>query len=295
MADSMNNQHAEVSDSSIQIGDCTLYCGDAQAILAQVPSNSIHAVVTSPPYDNLRAYEGPCWAFEPIAHQLTRVLMPGGVLVWIVGDETVNGSETGTSFAQALYFKEQCGLRLHDTMIYQKLNPGGARGSIYGYWQVFDFMFVFAKGPLQTFHPLLDRPNAHYRWPTTQSGGRRNRDGTLQACKAMSCGMYGRRGNIWSYPRGEGGDHPAVFPEGLACDHIASWSNVGETILDPFMGAGTTGCAAVKLGRSFIGIELVPRYFTLACRRIQEATNQLRLFHVPTVSSLPEPQQERFW
>lgn len=286
---------AEAIASPTQIGDCTLYQGDAQAILAQVPCKSIPVVVTSPPYDDLRAYEGACWEFEPIAQELTRVLMPGGVLVWVVGDATINGSETGTSFRQALYFKEHCGLSLHDTMIYHKLNPGGARGSVYGYWQVFEFMFVFSKGTPRTFHPLEDRPNAHYRRIVTQTGGRRNWDGTSQGRKAMSFGQYGRRGNIWSYPRSAGGEHPAVFPEDLARDHIASWSNAGERILDPFMGAGTTGCATVKLGRSFLGIELVPRYFSLACRRIQDAANQLRLFPVPTRSAVPKPQQEGFW
>ena len=264
-----------------QIGACTLYRGDAQEILPLLPCESVHMGITSPPYDNLRAYHRATWEFEPIAHLLTHTLILGGLLVWIVGDQSVNGSETGTSFRQVLYFKEQCGLNLHDTMIYHKLNPGGARGSIYAYWQVFEFMFVLSKGNPRTFHPLCDRPNAHYRRLVTQSGGRRNWDGTSQGCKAMSFEIYGRRGNIWSYPRGAGGAHPAVFPDELAHDHIISWSDMGDTVLDPFMGSGTTGVACVKLGRSFVGIEIEPCYFDLACQRIDEATRQGDLFVSP--------------
>ena len=269
-----------------QIGDCTLYRGDALEILPTLAADSVHVVITSPPYDDLRTYAGATWTFEPLADSLTQTLTPGGVLVWVVGDATINGSETGTSMHQALYFMEQCGLNLHDTMIYHKANPGGARGSIYGYWQVFEFMFVLTKGRPQTFHPLRDRANAK-AGATGRAGGRRNRDGTIEPPTVLTTVPYGRRGNIWSYPRGDGGLHPAVFPEALARDHIQSWSNVGDTVLDPFAGSFTTGVACIQLGRRFLGIEIEPRYFDLGCRRIEEAYRQLALFPQPAPPAVP--------
>jgi DNA modification methylase len=263
-----------VGCEEVTIGACRLICGDAREVLPTMPAMSIDLCVTSPPYDNLRQYGGHKWDFEPIATGVSACLQQGGVLVWIVSDATIAGSETGTSLRQALYWKEHCGLHLHDTMIYHRANPGGARGSIHGYWQEFDFMFVFTRGALRTFHPLQDRRNAQYARVFTLSGGRRNWDGTTQDSKTMNAAMYGRRGNIWTYRREAGGDHPAVFPEALARDHILSWTNVGDRVLDCFMGSGTSGVACAKLGRAFVGIDIEHKYFDLACRRIEQAYAQ---------------------
>jgi DNA modification methylase len=272
-----------------QIGDCMLYRGDAGEILPLLTTQSVDLCLTSPPYDALRAYKGFQWDFTCCANSLIPLLSPGGILVWIVGDATVNGSETGTSFRQALYFRDVCGLRLHDTMICLKENPGGARGSIRGYWQAFDFMFVFANGQLRVFHPLMDRRNKLLGM-RHKAGGRRNYDGTIEPGRFRDDQIYGRRSNIWSYGRDtSGAEHPALMPEKLALDHITSWTNVGDSVLDPFAGMFTVGAMCVRTGRRFVGIEIESRYFDLGCQRLEDAVRQGTLFSPVNYDS---PRQE---
>ncbi len=256
------------------IGNATLYLGDCLDVMATMPADSIDLTVTSPPYDNLRTYNGTLndWTpekWQAIIRELFRVTKQDGVVVWVVGDATIKGSETGTSFRQALYAMD-CGFRLHDTMIYQKANSGGARGSNAAYWQAYEFMFVLAKGAPK-LSPIEDRPNAK-AGQTYKGGGRRNADGTITPCKIMATPQFGRRTNVWTYSvGGKRGDHPAIFPEALARDHILSWSNPGDVVLDPFLGSGTTGKMALLAGRRFIGIERDPGYFKIASDRIAGA------------------------
>jgi len=135
-----------------------LYCIDNVQGMKKLPSNFVDLTVTSPPYDNLRIYDGYCFDFESVAKELFRITKEGGVVVWIVNDETKNGSETGTSFRQALYFM-QVGFNLHDTMIWNK-NGFSAVGALKTrYSPVFEYMFIFTKGKLKTFNPLKDRKN----------------------------------------------------------------------------------------------------------------------------------------
>lgn len=252
-----------------------LHLGDCKDVLATMPDGSIDLTVTSPPYDNLRTYKGYTFDFEPIAQQLYRVTKPGGVVVWVVGDATINGSETGTSFRQALYFKE-IGFNL-ETMIYQ--TPGvGAKGSNNYYWQVFEFMFVLSKGTPKTVNRLKDKKNKRAGSVST-SGFKQNSVGTrLHPEGGTIVGEYGYRDNVWVILAGNNGDeqteHPAPFPEALARDHILSWSNPGDTVLDPMMGSGTTGKMAVKYDRNFIGIEIAADYLAIAERRIRDAQQQ---------------------
>lgn len=254
-----------------------LFNGDCLSVLPSIADNSIDLVVTSPPYDELRTYSGTLeWNFEvfqAVAQQLTRVLKDGGVIVWIVGDATVKGSETGTSFKQALYFKE-LGLRLFDTMIYQKTgvtSPSKAR-----YYQAFEYMFVFSKGKNKTFNPILDRKNKwRERWGKTRRI--KQADGTFsQERDDRLAPEYGMRFNVWQINQAHNystkdkfaAQHPAIFPEQLANDHILSWSNAGDVVLDPFMGSNTTGKMAMLNRRGFIGIEKVPAYFDIAVKRL---------------------------
>lgn len=235
--------------------------------------NSVDLTVTSPPYDNLRTYNGYCFRFEEVAQELYRVTKPGGVVVWVVGDATVQGSETGTSFRQALYFKE-CGFNLHDTMIYAKQNPIPQNHNRYE--QQFEFMFVLSKGKPKTFNPI--------KVPTINGGkvidwGKRRavaetaaRRGSDES-KPIVTNPEKNRFNIWTYPVGGNGSfkHPAPFPESLARDHVLSWSNTGDLVFDPFVGSGTTGKVARELGRRFIGADISKEYAEMARRRIAES------------------------
>lgn len=251
-----------------------LMLGDCVACMGEIPDASVDLTVTSPPYDSLRKYNGYSFDFEAVARELYRVTKPGGVVVWVVGDATVKGSETGTSFRQALYFRDACGFNLHDTMIYRKANPGIA-GSNYCYLGAFEYMFVFSKGRPNAVNLIKDRRNLRSGM-TTAGSNRRGVDGSTAPMRRFEQAEFGRRFNIWEYPTGGRAiGHPAPFPEALARDHILSWSNPGDTVFDPFMGSGTTGKMAVLADRKFIGVELSDQYFhDIAVPRITAAVRQ---------------------
>jgi site-specific DNA-methyltransferase (adenine-specific) len=235
--------------------------------MSRMPDCFIDLTVTSPPYDNLRNYNGYNFNFEAIARELFRVTEPGGVLVWIVGDATINGNETGTSFKQALFFKD-CGFNLLDTMIYQK-GGSGATGSNNAYWQDFEYMFVFSKGKIKTFNPIKDRENKVKPSCKIESQGHRYQDGQTKPKRLIKRAEFGKRFNIWKYHEsGTRNKHPAVFPVQLVSDHIISWSNVGDLVYDPFMGSGTTAKMAILNHRNFIGSEIPQECCNIAQERI---------------------------
>lgn len=248
--------------------------------MSRMPDNFIDLTVTSPPYDNLRDYKGYSFPFEEIGKQLYRVTKPGGVVVWVVGDATVNGSETGTSFKQALYFKE-IGFNLHDTMIYQK-NKAPINANRYE--DKFEFMFILSKGKVSKFNPIKEKS---IKTGSKQTAGQR--DKKTGNVKVRTNGYnyvneYKLRGNIWFYYHGNGeGDkiseeHPARFPEQLAVDHIYSWSNEGDIVYDPFGGSGTTAKMAHLMKRNWILSEISSEYCELAKKRIAPYLAQTSLF-----------------
>lgn len=256
--------------------------------MARMPDCFIDLTVTSPPYDGLRNYNGYSFPFEEIAKELYRVTKQGGVVVWVVGDATVDGSETGTSFKQALYFKE-IGFNLHDTMIY---NRSGKFPETNRYWQDFEYMFVLSKGKPKTFNPI--------KYKSVRQEGekvlarKRTKEGKLieDTCHKKQTQFKGEKngGNIWYIPAGWmksskdeiAYEHPAIFPEKLASDHIISWSNEGDLIYDPFMGSGTTAKMAMLNNRNYIGSEISKEYCEIAEQRIM----QTRL-----IQGTPDPTQ----
>lgn len=242
-----------------------IYNEDCLSTMSLMNDGFINLTVTSPPYDNLRKYNGYSFDFENVAKELFRVTKEGGVLVWVVGDATIKGSETGTSFKQALFFME-CGFNLYDTMIYEKASriPTESR-----YYNVIEYMFVFSKGKPTTFNPIADHKNI------TAGAVKRmdkviNKGDNIKSDKINITGEFSRRSNIWRY--GTGGNdktgHPAVFPERLVNDHIISWSNKNDLVYDPFMGSGTTAKMAILNNRYFIGSEISSEYCETANNRI---------------------------
>lgn len=253
---------------------------DNCAAMAKMENDFIDLTVTSPPYDNLRTYNGNAkdWneaKWKDVIQLLYRVTKPGGVVVWIVADATIDGSESGTSFRQALWAAE-CGFRLHDTMIYEKpalaFPDSGKR-----YYSAFEFMFVWSKGEPKTFNAIRDHKNLT---PGLMISARERRpDGSMNSGKSRTGerqNFYSIRRNIWRIANNTGprNEHPAIFPEALARDHILTWSNPGDLVMDPFTGSGTTGAMAVTTGRDFVGIELDPTYFEVAKKRIKKAESQ---------------------
>ena len=244
--------------------------------MARMPNNFIDLTVTSPPYDNLRAYNGYSFDFEAVAKELYRVTKQGGVVVWVVGDATVKGSETGTSFKQALYFKE-CGFNLHDTMIWRKTNPVPQFPTIKRYTSDFEYMFILTKGQPKTFNAIETatktagrKINRNTRSAFSDQSADRPRDviTTTKATKRLT--------NTWDIGVGSRNkEHPAIFPEQLANDHIISWSNKGDLILDPMAGSGTTLKMAQKNNRNYIGIEISPEYCELIKKRLKQVQQRL--------------------
>jgi DNA modification methylase len=253
-----------------------IICGDSAEVLKTFEADCIDLTVTSPPYDNLRAYNGFVFDFEPIARELYRVTKPGGVVVWVVADATIDGSETLTSFRQALYFRE-LGFNT-ETMVYE-IAGTGAKGSNYYYWQSFEYMFVFSKGQPKTSNRIADIKNSMagkrrgVRTKAAQLGSRVDRQNVIAP-------DYSVRPNVWRYGVGQDETlgHPAPFPEALARDHILTWSNPGDLVLDPFAGSGTTLKMAKETGRNYIGIEISPDYCKLIERRIAGANVPLPFF-----------------
>ncbi len=265
----------------------TIYCGDSLDVLSGMADESVDCCITSPPYDNLRDYKGYSFDFEGIANQLFRVIKQGGVVVWIVGDATVNGSETGTSFRQALHFKE-IGFNIHDTMIY--LKDGTPFPESNRYSQIFEYMFVLSKGKLKTFNPIKRKTTLKNikKNPATQTC--RKKDGSLSPKQYEMNKSEMIQYNVWQYGVGymkSAKDkyifqHPAIFPEQLAVDHILSWSNSKEIILDPFFGSGTVGAMAVRYGRRYIGIDISEEYCAIAAKRIDSELRQANIFREMT-------------
>lgn len=242
-----------------------IHCGDNCDVLRTLDDDSIDLAVTSPPYDNLRTYGGHDWDFEGVATQLWRVVKTGGVVVWIVNDATVDGSETGTSFRQALRFMD-IGFRLHDTMIYHK--HGMPTDPRLRYFQRWEYMFVFSNEAPVTYNPIADVPSSNRK---QVNGVNRNGDSLESTRKQWVTPEKTIRGNVWEFdPRNCEGDHPAAFPEKLARDHILSWSNEGDIVLDPFNGSGTTTKMARETGRRAIGIEINEEYCDIAAKRLEQ-------------------------
>lgn len=271
-----------MSDWKSSCGKARILCGDANVRLAELPDGSVHLVLTSPPYDALREYGGHSWDFFTIATEISRLLCDGGMLCWNVGAQVVDGSESLAPFKQAIFFVEQCGLRLHDTMLYAKTN--GAKPDPTRYNQSFEYVFVLAKGKPRAVNLIRDKPNvtagrtALGKWTVRQA------DGTMKEREyRKEAAEFGVRPNIWvGLTRGQEEicqalPHPAMMPQWLARDLIISWSDRGNMVCDPFLGSGTTSIASVALERLSIGVELNPEYCAMAQKRIEHELSQTLL------------------
>jgi DNA modification methylase len=246
----------------------SIICGDNCHVLCEFPPESVSMVLTSPPYDDLRSYGGLSWDFYGLAWLLKRVLKPGGVIVWVVNDQTKNGSETLTSARQALHFRA-LGLNLHDTMVWHKTNPPPQTKDGRRYTLAHEFMYIFSKGSPATYNEL--RVPCAGAGVVTNNRTQRSMDGTIredrsEARRGAVVKLDKPRQSVWEYANTGSRGHPAAFPLNLAKDHIVTWSNPGDVVLDPFAGGGTTLKAAAELKRQFVGIEINPDY----CAEIED-------------------------
>lgn len=244
--------------------------------MSKMPDNFIDLTVTSPPYDNLRDYKGYTFPFEEIAKELYRITKEGGIVVWVVNDSVIQGSETLNSFRQAIYFKDVCGFKVHDTMIYEKdflSKPETNR-----YHQAFEYMFVLCKNSIKTFNPIKDKKSKD-RWRTPPQI--REKEGHMKKqkdYKKIDKDINGMRFNIWKYKSSFGfmdkdrnitKNHPAIMGLQIAKDHILSWSNENDLVYDPFMGSGTTMVGCLESNRNYIGSEISNEYYNIIMNRIK--------------------------
>lgn len=255
-----------------------IYCSDCVELMKKMDDNSIDLTITSPPYDDLRNYNGYSFNCENVAKELYRITKKGGIVVWVVGDKIIKGNKTLTSFKHALIF-QQVGFNVHDTMIYKKKNTPFMRSN--AYTNCFEFMFIFSKGSPKTFNPLKDK--------TVRSGEE------MLVCNKKADGINKKvlgklnkektRNNIWEYAVGLGGTtndrvafkHPAIFPEKLAEDHILSWSQENDIVFDPMCGSGTTCKMAILNNRNYIGCDISHEYVSIAEERIKNSSKQLQI------------------
>lgn len=270
------------------MGPLRILHGDCVERMRELPPASVQLAVTSPPYDDLRTYGGHSWDFEATARELFRVLCDGGICCWNVGDSVVDGSETLTSAKQKIFFREQCGFRIHDTMFYEKANPGNPSDKQGRYNQCVEYIYVLSKEKPRTFNPIRDKPNVSFGVMRFGKKTRRdpngNHNGFFSDRKPAS--EFGLRSNCW---RGKTAaqetvcadrEHPAPMPKWLARDLILSWSNPGDMVLDPFAGSGTTGRAALEQGRKAILIEINEDYLPVI-ERSCHVTMGLAISSVP--------------
>jgi site-specific DNA-methyltransferase (adenine-specific) len=250
-----------------------IVCGDNLDLCKLIPNDTIDMCLCSPPYSDIRSYKGYTFDFPNLAKEITRILKPGGSMIWVVGDKTQKGSETLTPFRQAIYFKDVCGLNI-DTLIYKKDGISWPHKNVYH--NCFEFMFLVSKRNPKTFNGIKDKKNSQAgktkkgRWERLKEGEVKFRN------ESYTVGEFGLRNNIWEYGVGYmksttdkiAFKHSAIFPDKLAYDCIYTWSNPGDLVLDPFSGSGTTCKQAKILGRNFIGLEISPEYVDISNQRL---------------------------
>lgn len=271
-------------DSYYSIDNIKIYNSNCLDYLKRLPDDFIQFTLTSPPYDDIRNYNGYSFPFEEIAKELWRTTKPGGVIAWNVSDATVNGSETGTSMRQALFFIS-LGFRLHDTMIYAKKNPMPAGVSSKRYHQAWEYVFIFSKGTPITFNPIMVKAKYGH---LDASMKHRGKEGEINYTKTKR-NEYTKVRNIFEYSVGGGHSskdkiafkHPAIMPEQLALDMITTWTNEGDTVFDPFTGSGTTAKMCVLSHRNFHGTELSLEYCEIIKERLELTIKNKRNSQLP--------------
>ncbi len=257
-----------------------IYCGQNSDLIRQIDDSIIDLSIQSPPYGSLRDYQGFSFNYQDLSKELYKITKTGGVCVWVVGDQTIKGGRSGESFRQCLFF-QSIGWLIHDIMIYEKNGASfPVRRDGNRYTNIYEWMFIFSKGKPKTANLICDKPNRWAGWTSFGKSKIRTKNGELVERNMKPIPEFSPRNNIWRYNTGKGYStkdeiaykHPAIFPEQLAADHIISWSNEGDLVLDCFSGSGTTLKMAKLLKRNYIGIDCCEQYCKDAEKRINKSS-----------------------
>lgn len=253
----------------------TIICGDAVEVLKTLPDESVDLVVTSPPYDELRVYNGFSLDLHAVGVELYRVMKDGGIVAMVIQDSTKDFGKSLTSFRTIVDWCDNIGFKLFETCIYHKNGTEGA------WWKSrfrvdHEYMPIFLKGrkPQYFNKEPLKIPSKHGGKVMSGSGNRKT-DGTTTAVVRREINPMKCRGTVWDYLMA--GDknplkrrHPAVFPDKIPFDFIKCFCPEGGVVLDPFVGSGSTAVMAKVLERKYIGIDISREYCDLAEERLEK-------------------------
>lgn len=260
-----------------------IYCIDCVEGMKKIPDNSVDIVVTSPPYDGIRDYNGFNFDLHETGRGLIRILKEGGIVAMVIQDQTKNFGKTLTSFKTIIDWCDNIGFKLFECVIYRKHGSEGA------WWTNrfrvdHEYMPIFLKGekPQYFNKENLKVPSIHGGKVMTGSGSRRT-DGKTNARVTRPINTMKCRGTIWNYLMAGDKDpikrqHPAPFPDQIPLDFIECFCPPGGVVLDPFMGSGSTAVAAKKLNRKYIGFDTSEEYIKIAHARLRNTETQLKVF-----------------
>jgi site-specific DNA-methyltransferase (adenine-specific) len=272
--------------TEMRIGDVELnkvYQQDCIVGMRKIPDGAIDLVVTSPPYDNLRDYNGYSVDLNETGKNIYRILKDGGVAVMVIQDQTKNFGKSLTSFRTIVDWCDNVGFKLFECVIYRKNGTEGA------WWKNrfrvdHEYMPIFLKGekPQYFNKDSLKVKSKHGGKIMTGFANRKTNGETgksiTKAINEMKC-----RGTVWDYLMAGDKDpvkrkHPAPFPDKIPFDFINCFCPPNGIVLDPFVGSGSTVVGAKKLNRSFIGFDISEEYCNLTRKRLDSVSPDDELF-----------------
>lgn len=269
------------------VADVDVRLGRWQDVLRDVPDASVRLVLTSPPYDDARTYEGTNAPvdFAELADFLIRVLVPGGTLAMVLDGAVNDGELSVTPYRVICEWAVRPEWMLAQVLAYGRYGQPGAYAGRFR--RDHEPLIIFRKrggDPVCNKDCIAEarkhqRGAANYRWATKRDGSKATVANTERVVREIR-----HRGSIWDYgPVGYGHDdsaatgHPATFAEAFALDAVRVWSNPGELVCDPFAGSGTVARACLDLSRSFVGAELVEKYHRIATGRLSQQALALEM------------------
>lgn len=268
-----------------------VHCMECVEGMEMLPDDCVDLVVTSPPYDAVRKYNGFAFDLHQTGAQIHRVLKDGGIAAMVIQDQTKDFGKSLTSFRTIIDWCDSFGFKLFECVIYRKNGSEGA------WWKHrfrvdHEYIPLFLKGDRPAYFDKqpLRVPSKHGGKVMSGSGNRRT-DGATNGTVRREINATKCRGTIWNYLMA--GDknplkrkHPAVFPDAIPSDLIQCFCPPGGIVLDPFIGSGSTAVQALKHERHFIGFDISQEYCDLCNQRLEKDVETATLFESVSASDI---------